>query len=477
MLPNLLNGTGRPYSSTDTETTVSTEKVIPRKKDKAALFQTCLLATIIALFTCGHVFATTVIGEQAQSVVGGWTIAHIPIALPTCFLNGVHLGEADFTMSGTQIISPTWSAIVTADDVLVCDYSYAGPDVFDDFNRSDRLLNGDVAASGHAWRLTGAGGQTGNISKGLYTASAQSFAYLPYGKSVNRIEGAFSFLSQPGSATPGWGLTIVADAIPATTDLTSAAQNSIGLNFGPGMWEVYKTVSGSWASLGKGYYNIATDGTQYSTSMSIQGNTVIVTLPDGNSYSASHPDIGIINPQSGSWVISPATGAIPGRWHTVRMTDQKAGSNPLIASVAPMRDVSHLWGNHGSKRQQFTLTPAAAGWYRIATQDTLIGAFIAGHVRMTVYDATYTQLWEFDVNAYQGSTAPRIAHLFGALSSFIDQARISSDATGVALDIHLAQSRSTTVEIETIGFFVPVVAPTVGASPLLNSALVNFSSI
>ncbi len=70
---------------------------------------------------------TRVTAEIATPTPKGWTLTHTPAGNPTCRLNGLTLSiPGDFTVVGNALVSPYWSAVIDASDVLACDYTYRG---------------------------------------------------------------------------------------------------------------------------------------------------------------------------------------------------------------------------------------------------------------------------------------------------------------------------------------------------------------
>jgi hypothetical protein len=65
--------------------------------------------------------------------------------------------------------------------------------IYDTFERADGLLQGSTASSGQTWVLGGAGASSAAIINNCYTASANTYAYLPYGELIKNIGCSFSF--------------------------------------------------------------------------------------------------------------------------------------------------------------------------------------------------------------------------------------------------------------------------------------------
>lgn len=332
----------------------------------------------------------------------------------------------------------------------------ANGDVFDDFNRSNRTLNGDTAVSGQVWQLTGAAQSTATISSGYFvSASGNVYAYLPLA-SVTRIQGRWG---TPAS-TSGQSATLIMDNITATPvgNLTGALANMIHLTFNESTWSLTKWISGtptnpsSCSPACNGTYNLRIDGTQYPVSMSLSGSTVTLNLPDGSMATATDSAFGsTLVPQSVAWQLSAGG---PSQWGDIRATASlKETSMPIMTPWAPMSEVAELKGTAGYYQQYGLWTfPATSGWYRIATGGNFRTFATTGHVRISAIDAFVMQVWEFDLATISTGT-PVISQTYGLTTGAIfDQARLStSTGVGTALDIHLQTGRATTVYAEIVG--------------------------
>jgi hypothetical protein len=154
------------------------------------------------------------------------------------------------------------------------------------FDRSDRTLNGDIAPSGGAWYISGAGDLTAEIvNRQLVTTGAGNFyAYQAYGNPIARIAGTFSFTPGPSPNNIYYnGMTLIADQ---GTDL----QTMLHLNFGPtNLGLTNRIAGGSFIGVGSNVepFTLLTDGTVYGISMDIDyaNNAVTVTTPYGRRQS------------------------------------------------------------------------------------------------------------------------------------------------------------------------------------------------
>lgn len=153
----------------------------------------------------------------------------------------------------------------------------------------------------------------------------------------------------------------------------------------------------------------------------------------------------------------------------------------VLPDRAPMSEVTDLRGQYGSYRQRVTYSlPGTVEWYRVATHTTFASYVMAGRVRLSAKNAYGSQVWEFDVNSKFDSATPKLGHVFGALDQIIDQVRVSTDATGLAigLDIHLAAQFPATLDIEFTGLFAPLASTAAGATVLpTGNAVLNFSAL
>ena len=337
-----------------------------------------------------------------------------------------------------------------------------GDRAFDNFFRSDRLLQADVTASGHTWALTGAGAATAAISNHAFIATGNTYAYLAFGRTITKYEGVFSF--GPNDT----GIAMIADH---SNDL----QSMLHLNIYPAFWALTKRVSGEappWTEVLYGFYNLLTDGTKYRFSISISGNTVTVVAPDGKISSATDADIGIINPQYVAWQI---TGANSGTWHMVSIGETRDDVRTILGGAAPLGEVGWLRGTLGAWKQRVSFTtPATVGWYRIATAASYATFAMMGKILISARDIYIAQTWELFAACVHSDAAPILVSHLGGQNGNIDQVRLStSTGVGIGLDIHLANARATEIVVDFTGMFTPVPTPVEGATVLPTGAQIR----
>jgi hypothetical protein len=204
--------------------------------------------------------------------------------------------------------------------------------VFDNFDRSNRLLNGDVTPSGLTWLCFGAGGSTARIENKMFQADSNTYAQLDYGTPFHKIGGAFSFgriIGVPNKYSNT--LTLIA------CESAYFGNKFLHLYFSPGSWVLQKVLEGtggSYIQLASGKMELLTDGTIYNISMEIHGDTCIINPPEGEKVQIIDPDIETIHATHGIWQIGgvPFNNVFIGRWNLVSLgdTDSIAALNDSI---------------------------------------------------------------------------------------------------------------------------------------------------
>jgi len=347
--------------------------------------------------------------------------------------------------------------------------------VYDDFDRTDRALNGDVSASGQTWVVSGTGAATCAISDGRMVATANCYAFLPAGATIARMEGVFSFV--PGAGEDKFDqdqLTIIASH-------AQDVDTMIHLTINPTLLGLTIRRAGEaapWPNLFAHKQSLRCDGTKYHIAISISGDVVTVETPEGKIITGTHADVSTINPQYGCWQIDGEVDGFTGRWHACSIGEKALDSAAVLGGAAPEGEIAMLKGELGSRRQKIEFTtPATIGWYRIALQDVYVGYSMCGEVLISAYDSALQQVWRLGVNGVP-TLAPGLANLFAGQYGVIDQARLSTDSgTGdMALDIHLSAARAATIIVEFTGVFTMYYDPaTAGATALTTaSATLNF---
>lgn len=206
--------------------------------------------------------------------------------------------------------------------------------IVDDFNRSDRLLNGDTTATGETWLCFGAGSVTARIENHFFQADSNTYAQLDYGKPIDKISGAFSFGKKFGSPNGSENtLTII-----ATSGDGYFGDSLLHLFIAPIGWVLQKLLHGTggeYTQIAEGLgMTLRTDGTIYNISMEIHGDTVIVNPPQGTRVMVIDPDISTMNMTRGIWQIGGVafTDVYLGRWNGVGLGYSKAVENIIALS-------------------------------------------------------------------------------------------------------------------------------------------------
>lgn len=342
--------------------------------------------------------------------------------------------------------------------------------VYDNFDRPDRLLQGDIAPSGQTWLLSGAGAATAAIVDGKYTATGNTYASLNYGSTIPKIGGSFSFVS--GTGTNDRSLSGMCTLICDNAQI--ALQNLLHLIIGPDGWTLQKFVAGVTTGILSAQHSLRTDGSVYQISYSIVGNTVTVNAPNGQVYSVTDADVGALPHSYGIWQITQLANSFIGRWHSCNIGKRPADDARAMGVGAPMGDISYLLGARFSPMDRKGLRDVSLsggiGWYTIANAATNGGYSQAGRVFLHATDtATFNVGIELKIQASSSDTVPIITQeqVFGAVGTPIDQIRLStSNGVGIHLDIHLSRANVCTLDVDFMGAFIPVELPVVGAVAL-----------
>lgn len=225
--------------------------------------------------------------------------------------------------------------------ILTSTFFAQHPTVYDDFNRSDRLLNGDMSASGHKWSLSGTGIYNGRIKDGMFVSpyvENQNNTYASLGwreiEPLTTISGVVSWTPNQDGDTELSNVTI------QLANSVLELKNMIHFLVGPNGWTLTKWVDGTpglpiYSSDGVtsmyGRFNnkLLTDGTQYYVAMEIDrnANTITLILPDGNKVtSGPDPDLinGNLDPNAGIWQITDRADTLISRWHFVGLESRMA---------------------------------------------------------------------------------------------------------------------------------------------------------
>jgi len=356
--------------------------------------------------------------------------------------------------------------------------------VWDDFDRSNRLLLGDRAPSGQVWEISGAGYQATVISGGRVSSNNNFYAALPYGGPVTEIRGAFSFSSAWTAATQVW--TLIADvAGPASGNNLSTM---LHMNFGiKGYTFTKRKNGGSFDAPTSGVAGNATawdlkPNTIYYIGMVIDhtAGTVTLYLPDGNIEVLTDTDfVSAIVPTYGCIQVTSA-GATYCYWDGMSMGPCVAEKFTAAGRAIPLGEFPGLRGS-GILRPQRSrlLLSGAAGYYRVLTDTTRSTFLLVGSLVFDAYDAVspvYASSRKCEFRAVQGDTANIGISQIGlgyARNAPVTKARISQLDTSPytkALDLYKAVSPDIYIDLEFRGYGVLATAnPTVGATALASA--------
>jgi len=223
------------------------------------------------------------------------------------------------------VIACGQSRIVDGNDTAVADTI----ELSDDFERANASGLGALghATTGQLWTLTGPGGSNGAIESGRYTDGPQAtadavYAYMHLSHKPRKIRFRFSFVPLTGGIEP---VIAVASSSDATLDIA----NLHALHFVSSATFYYLTLDN-----GAGYRDLAsgvafgaytrplvTDGTEYECTIAIEGDTVTITLPDGQTFHGSDP---LISDVTGKLVFFEhyytATSSLKSRFESVQVT-------------------------------------------------------------------------------------------------------------------------------------------------------------
>jgi len=351
---------------------------------------------------------------------------------------------------------------------------YEEKGVYDTFDRADSLLNGSKTSSNQTWVVSGAGAASAAIVNNCFTATANTYAYLPYAEPIKNINCTFSLSPALSGSTnlSGTTLTLITDVMLA------GLSNMLHLIVSPSAWVLQKRLGGgAFVNILDGEHNLLLDGAVYQVAMRIDGNTVIVTAPNGQTYSVTDTDVGLLNMQFGCWQLTSAAGNAVTKIHSVSMGNP-LGSKYVGSGVgAPMAEATFARGTGLTKRQKAVTTlSGGAGWYRVATQTAFTVFLMSGEISVKVQNAaTFTQVFQLSMGAVTaGPTALTQLFCQNIVGAPFTQARLSTDSGSnlIGLDLYLDQPAAANIEIEYFGYFTPVLVPVVGATALPTSSTV-----
>lgn len=358
--------------------------------------------------------------------------------------------------------------------------------VLDLFDRADATLNGQTCPTGQVWLTSGPGQATVAIEDGILKSASNVYCQLDYGTNLTRIAGVFSFTSVSTNSRTVTVVALIADT--ASIGLADMLHMIVS----PDGWTMQKRVaSGAFVALGTGIHSLMPD-TQYGIAYDIDivAHTVTVRPPQGPPVTYTDADItaGTIAPRYAIWQIIPDANGYLGRWHGVSAGPMVADAIRGLAGGIPSADMLIPLGTKFTRRQRRTYRlDDGDGWYRIATQATLLTFMMEGYVEITAQDdaGVRANVWRVKVATLHNTPAPIIAQEFGhGLFSAVNSLRLSVETgVGVALDINRNATNNVTLTVDFVGYFTVVDPPadlglTVGATALATaSTTLAFSDV
>lgn len=329
--------------------------------------------------------------------------------------------------------------------------SGALPVVYDDFDRSNRTLDGDTCPTGQVWSIEGAGAGTSEIVDGAFYASdaaapnTNSYASLDYGQQVTFQGGICRYdrrANAPGVITSlGGGCVMLPQS--AAADLVSGM---IHVRYTPTAWvvDVTATGPGSFVGIGNGTYNMQPD-TDYACGLLIDKPNsrcrVFVNGPGVRVDSGwlSHATIGTLTLTKPTWQISgplaPTTDAFKPSWRAVMAGPPRKGSRALFEG---------LWGaNDGApridKNDRILRVPefiaVTNDYHRVYTEVSGSGFYAHGTLHIDVDSSTGTQRASFEVTNFAGQV-PKIRQLWSSgTANLVSKVRLSNEVGLCAIDL------------------------------------------
>lgn len=354
-----------------------------------------------------------------------------------------------------------WSHFALTDTTNIPGYSAVAqraPFMFDYFDRSDRLLQGDKTPSGQTWVLSGAGASAASISNGMYINTDNTYADLDYGQKITRIAGSFSFLRSTGADDP-------------TTESMSMHmdQDKIGLNtmlhlqFSPQAWELVQYISGGTTPILSGIMDCQRDGTVYGFAYEVVGNTVTVIPPMGPVVSYTNATIGSTLYRYGTWQITQngtsSGGGSYSRWHGVNLGYNVGQSNRAIGGGGAGTQIDFVGiqnntiGRSGFKGETiFSTNPgvvaaaATTNWANYQTLSLLAGDYLVyGGIEMQGNGSTTTG-FQTAISLFSAGTTTD--HVTGYNNIVFNQAISNEIYTPMISAFHVLLASTTTVYLK-----------------------------
>lgn len=350
--------------------------------------------------------------------------------------------------------------------------------VLDLFDHPDGLLDGVVTQTGQTWETSGTGAATVAIENGVMKCADTVYAALPYGDSIPRISGAFSFVSATDNVRSGIVVALIADNGNIVLD------DMLHLIISPDTWVMQKRVGGgSFTTISEGSHALQPN-TVYGAAFEIDvvNHTVKIFPPQGPAVIVTDSDIdtGAIDPQYGVWEIFVDPNGFLGQWHGASLGPMVSEAVRAMGFAAAVADAPMYLGSKFTRVQQRRYRLPTDGWYRIATAATFLTFMMQGTVRITAYDDADVRVnfWELEVSSLYNTAIPKLGQNFGGgLFYGIQFARLSNDSgsPAIGLDVYAAATNPVTIEVEFRGYFTPIDPPadeelTVGATVLPSAA-------
>lgn len=361
--------------------------------------------------------------------------------------------------------------------------------VFDEFNRSDTILNGSTALSGHAWSVSGPGQNIAKIKDGALISDGSNFyASLEYGATVKYMQAAFSFEEQTG-VTSGVADNITLIMQGGNVDLL----NMIHLVCSVSNFTLTKRLSGGdfivvpLTRTSDVPYMLRADGTPYNTSMFLEGNKLTIIDATGVEYTSTDNDFLTINPHACTIQIGPQPNAqYSGKFHSISIGKKsvdarfQANNGSSKVELVPIRnDIAWLAGPDLSfvHRQRIEdVVISANGWYTIATNQIYGGKLLGGKIRLNSKDsAGRVTVCEAQINS-TFIDLYNIGILVGAGAITQIRRRVVSGDSFIDFYFPSATTNPVTFTADFEGFFTPVIpsaiASDTGSSSFNTKAIV-----
>lgn len=344
-----------------------------------------------------------------------------------------------------------------------------GKVVYETFNRLDgTVLTGNpcsYASAGYTkpvWSVS-ANPSAFITQNNRLQSDLNGYCLLDFAQNVEYIFGSFVF-SIPDSGQCDLSestVTLIADKGPIILDtMLHFIISATG-------WAVQKRIgSGSFDFIASGAHYLQVDGRSvYTAAMQIDAaaGTVVIYPPQGEAVTVTDPDITTINPQRGVIQIFNTTGPFS-EWNSFGMGANLADRFVAPGGAAQIGDIRFLIGDGITQKRPLSATipntggGGGVGWYRLATDQTLITFLLAGTVSITASVAGVgPQVILMNMTAVQSAVSQFTQMPNLNIANVIDKARISWDGSGhFALDIHVSNGTSAIdLEVEFEGFFKP----------------------